>query len=252
MTTTADLHTLTGAYAAHALPDPERTEFRRHLTRCPACTQEVRELRAALARLGAAQTTTAPPGIEARVMAGIGSVRQLRPRGPDPTDEGGVHQNRRRRLARSWPRFALAASVAAAIGLGGVAVDQHHDTQRAQQYSVQLQEQTAAFSHLLTAPDVRTSTATAGSGAGTVVWSHSRGQAGFLAAALPSLTEGKVYELWFDDAGAARPAGLLASSTGSVLLQGPVDGATGVGVTVEPTGGSLQPTSLPLLLLPLG
>ncbi|MFC8454932.1 anti-sigma factor domain-containing protein [Kitasatospora sp. NPDC057223] len=251
MTTAADLHTLTGAYAAHALPDPERTEFRRHLERCPACTLEVQEFRAALARLGAAETADPPSRLESLVMAGIGSVRQLGPSGPDPSDQDdGARGDRRSRFARSWPRLALAASVAAAISLGAVAVDQHQDAQRAQQQSAQVEEQTAAFSHLLTAPDAKTSTASAGPGAGTVVWSQSRGQAGFLAGALPSLTEGKVYELWFDDAGAARPAGLLATSTGSVLLKGPIDGATGVGVTIEPAGGSLQPTGLPVLVLP--
>ncbi|MFD0261107.1 anti-sigma factor domain-containing protein [Kitasatospora indigofera] len=251
MTADADLHTLTGAFAAHALPDPERTEFRRHLERCPACALEVQEFRAALARVGAAEAADPPPGLEARVMAAITSVRQVGPGGPDLVDEGdGWQERRRRRFARSWLRFALAASVAAAISLGAVAVHQHQDAQRAEQQSAQLQEQTAAFSHLLTAPDARTSTATAGSGAGTVVWSRSRQQAGFLAGALPSLTAGKVYELWFDDAGAARPAGLLATSTGSVLLKGPIGGATGVGVTVEPAGGSLQPTGPPVMALP--
>ena len=38
----ADLHTLTGAYAADALSDTEQLAFERHLTACPACAQEVR------------------------------------------------------------------------------------------------------------------------------------------------------------------------------------------------------------------
>ena len=39
----ADLHTLTGAYAADALSGTERLAFERHLDDCPACAQEVRE-----------------------------------------------------------------------------------------------------------------------------------------------------------------------------------------------------------------
>ena len=50
----ADLHTLTGAYAAHALSDGERLAFERHLAACPACAQEVRELTETAARLGTA------------------------------------------------------------------------------------------------------------------------------------------------------------------------------------------------------
>ncbi|WP_103337818.1 zf-HC2 domain-containing protein [Amycolatopsis sp. CA-126428] len=42
--TTADLHTLTGAYAVNALSDLERAQFDRHLNECDACRLEVREL----------------------------------------------------------------------------------------------------------------------------------------------------------------------------------------------------------------
>ncbi|MFD5088620.1 zf-HC2 domain-containing protein, partial [Kitasatospora sp. NPDC058406] len=61
MTTGADLHTLTGAYAAHALPDPEREAFEEHLARCASCAQEVAEFATTLARLGAAETVTPAP-----------------------------------------------------------------------------------------------------------------------------------------------------------------------------------------------
>ena len=249
MTTAADLHTLTGAYAAHALPADESREFERHLALCPACTLEVQEFRAALARLGAAETITPPAELKARVMAGIGSVRQLGP-GGDPDRDEPPAAGRRSRFARSWPKFALAASVAVAVGLGGVAVNEHQAAQRAEQQSAQVQEQSLAFSSLLTAPDARTTTATAGSGVGTAVWSQSRGQAGFLAGNLPALPQGKTYQLWFDDSGTMRPAGLLASSNGAVLLSGPINGAAGIGVTVEPSGGSPSPTGAPVMLMP--
>lgn len=250
MTAAADLHTLTGAYAAHALPDSESREFELHLLACQACALEVQEFRAALARLGTAEAAPPPPELKARVLAGIGSVRQLGP--GDPLDEReGAPEEHRSRLARSWPKFALAASVAVALGLGGVAVSEHQAAQRADRQAAQLQQQTAAFSALLTTPDARTRTVRAGSGVGTVVWSQSRDQAGFLAGRLPALPEGKVYELWFNDSGTMRPAGLLPASNGSTLLTGGIDGAVGVGVTVEPAGGSAAPTSAPMMLVPL-
>ncbi|MFC5642106.1 anti-sigma factor, partial [Kitasatospora cinereorecta] len=115
-----------------------------------------------------------------------------------------------------------------------------------------LQQRQDAFADLLTAPDARSATAAAagGSGLGTVVWSESRGRAGFLASGLPALADGTTYELWFNDSGTMRPAGLLPRSDGALLLTGPVDAAKGVGVTVEPAAGSLHPSGAPIMLIP--
>ena len=54
MSDRADLHTLTGAYAADALDPVERDAFERHLQECADCRQEVAELRATTARLAGA------------------------------------------------------------------------------------------------------------------------------------------------------------------------------------------------------
>ncbi|MET7439499.1 zf-HC2 domain-containing protein, partial [Streptomyces sp. NPDC005568] len=51
---TVDLHTLTGAYALHALSEDERGAFERHAADCEACTEEVRELTETAARLALA------------------------------------------------------------------------------------------------------------------------------------------------------------------------------------------------------
>ncbi|MEV4614917.1 anti-sigma factor [Kitasatospora sp. NPDC049258] len=248
MTIAADLHTLTGAYAAHALGEEERQAFERHLAQCPACAQEVREFTATLARLGAAEAVVPPAELKARVLAGIGTVRQLAPATADP-DAAGPAGHRLGRSGRRWPALALAASVALAALLGGLAYQQHDRADRAQARATALQQQQARFGALLTAPDARTATATAGSGVGTVVWSESLGRAGFLASGLPALPAGRTYQVWFNDAGTMRPAGLLSASAGSLVLDGPIDGAAGIGVTVEPAGGSPHPTAAPMMLL---
>jgi anti-sigma-K factor RskA/sigma-70-like protein len=63
----------------------------------------------------------------------------------------------------------------------------------------------------------------------------------------------RLYELWYADGGTMRPAGLLdGGDATTVLMDGKVDRATAMGVTVEPDGGSPQPTSDPLLLIPFG
>ena len=64
-----DLHTLSGAYALNALSPDEAREFREHYDLCPACQQEVRDLRDAAARMGASEAMQPPPQLKARVMS---------------------------------------------------------------------------------------------------------------------------------------------------------------------------------------
>ncbi|TXS34992.1 anti-sigma factor, partial [Streptomyces sp. t39] len=37
--------------------------------------------------------------------------------------------------------------------------------------------------------------------------------------------------------------------SGAVMMEGPVDGASGMGITLEPAGGSPRPTSAPLAVM---
>ncbi|PJT50025.1 anti-sigma factor, partial [Streptomyces albidoflavus] len=106
------------------------------------------------------------------------------------------------------------------------------------------------------APDARSESARLGEGTrATVVVSASLDEAVLLAADMPAPPEGKVYQLWFDDGGTMRSAGLMPPSRGdgveAVRLEGGVGEASGVGITVEPPGGSEQPTSDPVGLLNL-
>jgi anti-sigma-K factor RskA len=81
---TAELHTLTGAYALDAVSDVDRAEFERHLGECVACRQEVAELRATGARLAAAAAVDPPPGLKLVVLADVARTRQLPPRVAGP------------------------------------------------------------------------------------------------------------------------------------------------------------------------
>ncbi|GGZ56376.1 hypothetical protein GCM10010387_57980 [Streptomyces inusitatus] len=247
-----DVHTLSGAYALHALPEDERTAFERHLTGCSPCAQETRELAAVAARLGLALSVTPPPGLKAAVMARIGTVRQENPR-TAPL---------RRTAARSLPgraaalsHWVAAACLVAAAGLGGAALWQHQEAERAQDRARAASVRLDRLAEVLGAPDARTHRASLPGGAGgTVVVSRERDGAVFAADGMARPPAGKVYQLWYDDAGTMRPAGLLdpERSTEAVLMAGPVDGAKGMGVTVEPAGGSPRPTSAPLMAIAFG
>lgn len=103
----------------------------------------------------------------------------------------------------------------------------------------------------MAAPDARTVHGRTTNGAATtVITSALRDKAVFVSAGLPTPPAGKSYQLWFDDHGTMRPAGLLPGD-GSTVMQGDRGSARAVGLTLEPAGGSPQPTTSPLLLLAL-
>jgi anti-sigma-K factor RskA len=99
---------------------------------------------------------------------------------------------------------------------------------------------------VLSAPDATSRTAAvANGGSGTVVTSRSTGRAVVIMAGLPELPENRTYEVWLLGPSAPRPTGLLGASGSPVLIEG-LGNATQVGITVEPAGGSDQPTSKPI------
>ncbi|WP_030571141.1 anti-sigma factor [Streptomyces aureocirculatus] len=252
MTNRADLHTLTGAYATHSLDDDERAQFEEHLGQCPACAQEVRELSATAARLGLAAAVVPRTAMKDQVLRSISTVRQEAPHTePEPPDRTAA-----RHPLRRASRWALAACLAAATAFGATAIWQHQEADdardRAREVQRSAEERTAELASLLAAPDARTRTAgLAGSARATVVVSESRDRAAFLATGMAEPPRGKVYQLWFNDKGTMRPAGLMdpGRTTSALVMRGRVGEATGMGVTVEPAGGSPEPTTEPVALL---
>ncbi|MFD9358568.1 anti-sigma factor domain-containing protein [Streptomyces sp. NPDC060031] len=242
-----EMHTLTGAYALDALTEEEREAFAAHLEHCPACSQEVRGFDATAARLAAGVALAPPPGMKAAVLHGVGAVRQLPPEVPVVRGPA----RRLRLLTRRAGPWAVAASVAAAATLGGVSLWQGRQAEQARQQADQAAARSQDVTSVLTAPDARITHGRTGNGAAaTVVASAARDRAVFLAAGLPPAGPGRTYQLWFADHGVMRPAGLLARD-GAVLMHGAVGRAGAVGLTLEPAGGSPQPTGSPLLLLGL-
>nr|P12752.1 RecName: Full=Uncharacterized protein in phr 5'region [Streptomyces griseus]CAA33160.1 unnamed protein product [Streptomyces griseus] len=151
-----------------------------------------------------------------------------------------------------WYAYALAACVAAAAAFGGVAVWQNQVAQDARQQANQAQRQNERLAQVLSAPDAKTASSELTGGAhGTVVVSQSQNRAVFLASGMAPPPSGKVYQIWFNDEGTMRSAGLMdpKASDDAVLLNGPVDRASGMGITVEPAGGSAEPTSDPVALM---
>ncbi|GGZ63389.1 hypothetical protein GCM10010371_23730 [Streptomyces subrutilus] len=238
MTTDSDhLHALSGAYAVDALEPGEREAFAHHLTRCTVCEQDVREFSATAARLGSAVALAPPPRMRAEVLARIETVRQL------PPARRGMVALRRRAIPLALAA-CLAGGLAGGVALGGTALWPRSESRQPDRA---LQDLAA----VITAPDARTVTGRSAEGAtASVVVSARQGRAVFLGSGLPAAPAGKTYQLWFADGAVMRPAGLLAGDGGTLMTGSPA-GATAVGLTLEPAGGSARPTSAPLMLMTL-
>lgn len=258
---THDLHVLTGAYALDAIDGSEQERFVKHLRRCQACSHEVRGLREVATSLAFAAAAETPAGMRERVLQLASQTRQLP---PELTRHARRRWSLRGWLSRhSWlsgpwliwmPRLAAATAAVAVIAAVVLGITL---SGAEQQLNVQ-RSQSAAIATVLAAPDAKTvSGPVATGGTTTVVLSAALHRLVVSTSGLAALPSGKVYELWLISPTAAHRAGLLPSAvsgrTAPVLASGLVSGEV-LGVTVEPAGGSTQPTTKPLieLKLPVG
>lgn len=254
----SDIHTLSGAYVVDAVDEEERHSFEQHLASCPDCRVEVRSLRETAALLASLEPFTAPsPQLRDRVFAEIATVRPLppevRPVSAEPPLGAGTpvpiadaRERRSRRLA-----LALTAAAAAVVVAGtGVAVWQ---SQQSGEGTVPPSRTLTAEERVLQAPDAREVALELGEARATVVHSRELGQAVIITEAMPTAPTGQVYELWWETPeGGMEPAGLMPRAEDQTfVLQGDGSQATAVGITVEPAGGSPEPTSDPIALFEL-
>ncbi len=256
MTTDTDMATLTGAYAMDALPEPEHSDFERHVRQCDDCAREVRELRETAARLGMTAVTTPPDGLKQRVLAEVARVRQDPPHTPEaPGDESGPTPLRRPRRAPWSTRLAAAAAVlgiAAAGAFGAMAWQTEQQLNEAQQRLERGNDRGVAMSELLRAEDARIVTASADGMRATTVMSQNLDRAMFISTGIERPPAGRTYQVWFIGQGGATSAGLIEQDRAGTMtpIMAPIPpGARAMGVTLEPAGGSPQPTTKPVLTM---
>ncbi|MFE2525943.1 anti-sigma factor domain-containing protein [Streptomyces sp. NPDC059382] len=262
MSIAPDPHAPLGAYLLHAMPPDEEAAFARHLAGCVSCRREAAALTPVVADLSGTPPMSPPADLRRTVLERVAVTPQepalppfvVPPPAPVAPHAPGAARSGQRSGARPGRRgrWVLAACLAAAVAFGGIALWQHQEAEQARSSLIESTRRTgpvAELADVLAAPDAKVSAARFEDGAtGCVIVSRSESRAAFIASGLPKLPDGQVYKLWYDDAGTTRAAGTLRGGGNwhVKLLDGPVDQATSVGVTVESAAGSVGPTTAPV------
>ena len=263
-----DLHALAGAYALDAIDrSAERERFTRHVSTCQSCSSEVRGFREVATALAFAAALEPPPALRAQVLAAVARTRQLPPE---------IRTHVRPRRARTWVPWvpwlsgaiATAAIVIAVLfGFAQSHTQQELNQARAQANSLaaieartmqeldQARSQNQLLAAIMAAPHVRVlSQRTTKGGVAIVLLASVRHQLIVTTSGLPRLPAGKVYQLWLIGPVKIVSAGLLpgavSGQTAPVIASGLVPGDK-LGLTVEPAPGSKQPTTTPIIAIPV-
>jgi anti-sigma-K factor RskA len=247
--TCEEVEELAGAYALGALPPAELRAVDAHLASCRLSDHsELRGLSETAVLLAFTVPAAAPPvELGARIArAAAGGIQTSTATMPEPGPPVVLP------FRRAWSgavRFALAAAAAAllAIGLGAWGLAQHNELVTTRQIE---QRQSAVLALLASGGTVLQTPSSAAVPAALLVEPRSGGSA-YLVQGWPAAPPGKTYQAWYVSQGKPVSAGVFSGSSGdltAVQLAGTIGGAQAFAVTVEPIGGSAQPTTEPLFV----
>ena len=237
---------LTGTYALDALPDDEASSMRAHLVSCADHAARVAELRAVALELPAlAEPIAAPAGLRARVLSAIDNEPQMRTAPRSISDARTLRTEARvlwrpaniRSFSTRWGAIAAALVIA----LGGLLT-----------WNLVLQNRSGASVERLAsrATNVAPLKQASGGVGGAVVYFGDEKKVLVVSGALAPLESGKTYQMWA--VGGAQPASIgvmNAAPGGKISTVVSFDAArTGtLAITIEPAGGSAQPTTAAIL-----
>ncbi|MDF2808098.1 MAG: hypothetical protein K0S43_3044 [Cellulosimicrobium sp.] len=259
----SDVRDLLPAYALDAVDDVERRAVERLLAADPDARRELDEYRdvvaafavesapppalrdAVLARVAASAEAGAAPGTVTSAGSDVEPATGKDTSAGEGTGDGVVVDLAVARRARRRRWTGLAAAVAAVVAVAvptTVAV-------RATQEQSRLQEQADAIAQMLADPDATILRGeVAGGGQASVLAAGD--DMYFRASDLPDAGDDRDYQLWVVEAdGAVVSAGVLDVRDGSTSRLVQDEPGVGMAVTVEPAGGSEQPTADPVVAL---
>jgi anti-sigma-K factor RskA len=242
---------LSAGDALHALTSDDQQILNDALAADPRLRDRLDADAAAASRLAeTVSEVVPPPALRAALLARIATTPQLgaTESAPAPAAVAPASPQPARARAgwgpRSW--FALAACLLLVLGIGGaVAVVSQQVNQPAS---------IVALERIEGAPDAQSAAASvAGGGEATLHWSESVGEAVLVSDDLPTIDEGKTFELWYVRDGAPISAGLFSTDDGdaTAVLSGAMHAGDVIAVTVEEAGGAPAgtPTTEPIVAI---
>jgi anti-sigma-K factor RskA len=229
-----------GSYVLRALPDDEYERFEAHLATCEACRRDVADLQVAADTLPlAAVQVGPPPELRDRIMAVVRSEAELlgaaEARVEEPTVAAPAKAPRRRRRwslsLRPLPAALAAGALVAAGVIGGVVLT-GGDNAKTITGTVQIASAPAARASLQLSDDATK----------------------LQVRRMPPPPDGKVYQVWLkrpNQDPAPTTALFRTDPNGNAdveIQRGRLKGVDQVLVTAEPDGGSMKPTSDPVIV----
>jgi anti-sigma-K factor RskA len=223
------------AYLLDALPGDEALEVERHIDSCDRCRERARWLQASVEMLPmTVEQLEPPPHLRQRLME---TVRAEAAAQPAAAHAPGRDRSVRVREPRGWfarlfalPRPAMALGallLAAGGGVAGYAVGTGGDG-----------GETTTIQAEVAPPGAR-------------VTLERDGDRGILRVSGLPQHRNRIYEVWLARGGEVRPAGLFQvdrRGRGAAAIPDGLSDADQVMVSLEPPGGSAQPTSDPLVV----
>lgn len=270
---------LTGSHALDALSDDERDLFERALSTSPELRSETDSLHETALQLAFAVTPIEPSAsLKASLMAQIASTPQAAPLSSAPaaprtapvtetvleapvvsvTDRTRAGGRAAATASRRWfqrPAAALSAAAAVAVVFLGVGLGVGTNVFSPNEPGPGTSQASGGLDRIYAASDFKRTTAeVTGGGTATVVWSDELGKSAVILDGVQAAPKGKTYELWYigseGSGGKINAAGLVdhvSDGVHSKVLTGTLAKGATIGMTVEPAGGSEQPTTTPIM-----
>jgi anti-sigma-K factor RskA len=247
---------LLGAYAVDALSDDEAQQLRTHIATCADHAARAAEMRALASQLAETVEPVAPPAqLRTRVLTAIAREPQLALPGGQPSPvstadhtlvsrrgpsarEGGAGPSRWpfRRVRPSYAWGALAAAIIAGLLAWNIVLQTGGESD-AERYAI-------------ANADIVAPMLAGDRPIGSILYFEDERRIAVVADDVPQLDATQTYQMWAIADGAPSSIGLLSPDDGRGRVIVPFDAtrADTFAMTIEPAGGSAQPTSEPVFV----
>ena len=222
------------AYAIGALDAEDVSALETHLQMCASCRTELAEYRLVSESL----LTATPPKQPFAVLR-----KRLQSRLP------GAQKKLRPQMTWSFNSMAMGFAVFALLVLNLISFAQLRQIQ-SQQSSLLTQVENAQVAlAMLSSPNIQTVLISGENVSGTLLLDKDHNKAFLIVGDLPALANDQIYQIWLvradgsrDSAGLFRPESGQSYTTKAISSTQMFSSYLGLGVTVEPAGGSDHPT----------